>query len=296
MPEEKRSGEAAVPVWGIFLFFIGIVLLLQTLNLLPWGLWGVLWRFWPVILILIGLGILLRKYNFWLVSLALLALLFASLGIALWQYQSGVSPPPTAQGYSQPRDGLERARVEIDLAMGNLSLSGLPAGSANLVEADTGDTLEARFQRQGSEGTLCLERGADFTFWREGEERWQARLHPGIPLAVRAKMSLGNLNLDLSELRVRELRLETELGNTTVKMPSSGVLTANIKANLANLEVTVPKGVALRLRAASDLSTLEVDQSRFPQKGDYYQSPDFESTTSRIEMELKANLSRAVVK
>lgn len=59
MSEPKTPREYCVPVWGIFLLFLGILFLLQTFNILPWGLWGTLWRFWPV-LIIIGLSLLLR--------------------------------------------------------------------------------------------------------------------------------------------------------------------------------------------------------------------------------------------
>jgi hypothetical protein len=45
------------------LLFLGIVFLLQALDVLPWGVWGTLWRFWPVLIIIIGLNILLSRYS-----------------------------------------------------------------------------------------------------------------------------------------------------------------------------------------------------------------------------------------
>ena len=86
MSEKKPQRVVGVSIWGIFLLFLGVVFLLQTLNVLRWGLWGTLWRFWPVLIIVIGLGILLRHYNTWLLSLLVLAILGACLGIAVWQY------------------------------------------------------------------------------------------------------------------------------------------------------------------------------------------------------------------
>ena len=86
MSEKKPQRVVGAPIWGIFLVFLGIIFLLQTLNVLPWGLWGTLWRYWPVLIIIIGLGILLRRYNAWLLSLLILAILGGCLGIAIWQY------------------------------------------------------------------------------------------------------------------------------------------------------------------------------------------------------------------
>ncbi|MBI2287968.1 MAG: hypothetical protein HYY41_06860 [Chloroflexi bacterium] len=88
MSEGKQAVEHSVPVGGIFLLFLGVVFLLQSLNVLPWGLWGNLWQFWPALIIAAGLGILLRHSNVWMVSLLILVLFFACLGIAIWQYGS----------------------------------------------------------------------------------------------------------------------------------------------------------------------------------------------------------------
>jgi hypothetical protein len=82
-PRERQHWTNDIPAGGIFLLFLGTVLLLQTLDVLPWTLWNTLWRFWPVLLINSGLSILLRRYNVWLVSLVLLALLLGSLGLAI---------------------------------------------------------------------------------------------------------------------------------------------------------------------------------------------------------------------
>ena len=89
MPEEKPQKIIGVSIWGIFLSFLGIIFLLQTLNVVSWGLWRVLWRFWPVLIIVSGLGMLLRRYNTWLVSLLVLLIFGACLGIAIWQYGWG---------------------------------------------------------------------------------------------------------------------------------------------------------------------------------------------------------------
>ena len=137
MSEKEPQRVVGVPIWGILLLFLGVVFLLQTLDILPWGLWGTLWRFWPVLIIIIGLGILLRRYNVWLVSLLILALLCACLGIAVWQY--GPSPPAgaTTKSYSEPLGSLECAQIELDFTAGSLAISSLPSSSPNFVEADS---------------------------------------------------------------------------------------------------------------------------------------------------------------
>jgi len=43
---------------GLFLVFLGIIFLLTNLGLIPSSIWNELWKFWPVLIILLGLRIL----------------------------------------------------------------------------------------------------------------------------------------------------------------------------------------------------------------------------------------------
>ncbi len=304
MSEQRRQREHYIPIWGIFLLFLGIVFLLQSLNTLPWGLWGTLWRFWPVLVIIGGLGILLRRFNVWLISLLILAILGACLGIAIWQYGPSLSVGQTTRSYSEPLGSLEQAQIEIDFAAGSLTVSSLPSGSLNFVEVDSkvrnrNTGMRVDFQHQGSEGRLYLSREGvvGWPFWDGGENRWQVRFIRNIPLTINIKSATSDVVLDLSELQITELRMDVDLGNYTLKMPSSaGTIHAYINADLANLEVIIPDGVAAKLKTDVDLGYLRVDETRFPRKGNYYVSRDFESAENRIELELDCSLGRVQLK
>lgn len=303
MSEKEPQRVVGVPIWGIFLVFLGVIFLLQTLNVLPWGLWGILWRFWPVLLIITGLSILLHRFSPWLVGLLILAILGACLGIAIWQY--GLSPPAdiVTKSYSEPLGSLERAQIEIDFTAGSLTISSLPSGSPNLMEINSevrnGDgSIGADFHCQGSEGRLRLStEQANRKFWGEGGVRWEVRFTRNIPLTIYIKSAASNVDLDLNDLALTELEMDIDVGNYVVKMPSSaGTTYAYIKADVANIEVTIPDGVAAKLKADVDLSAFEMSESRFPKKGDYYISQDFESAENRVELELDCDIGRVQVR
>lgn len=298
----KEPGKVVgIPTGGIFLIFLGVVLLLQTLNALPWGLWSTLWRFWPVLIIILGVGILLSHLNVWLVSLLTLSLLGACLGIAIWQYGPPALAVPTTNSYSEPLDDLEQAQIEIDFSAGSLTISSLPSSSLNFVEADSkalnrdGD-VRADYHRQGSEGSLHLStEGAKRQFWFWGEDwpKWEVKLTRNIPLTINIRSAASDVNLDLNELEISELRLDIDAGNYKVKMPSSvGITYAYIDVAAANLEVTIPDGVAAKFKADVNLGNLQVDENRFPKKDNYYMSPDFESAKNRVELEIDCNVGR----
>jgi len=48
--------------WGIFVLALGVVLLIG--NFRPeWHIWRNLWKFWPVILIIMGINALVRHFS-----------------------------------------------------------------------------------------------------------------------------------------------------------------------------------------------------------------------------------------
>jgi len=50
--------DSGAPVLGVMFLLAGIMLLLNITGQVPWSVWHVIWQFWPVILIFIGIQIL----------------------------------------------------------------------------------------------------------------------------------------------------------------------------------------------------------------------------------------------
>ena len=84
-----KEFEKGAPVGGIILLFAGILLLLQTSGYLSWKIWDVLWRFWPVLIIISGINLLLRNLNPWLLSLVIATIL---TGCAIYAYYQTAIP------------------------------------------------------------------------------------------------------------------------------------------------------------------------------------------------------------
>lgn len=82
---EKWEYEVSQRVgWGIFLIFAGAIFLLNTFDVLPWNIWQDVVRFWPFLLILSGLQIILgsgvlSRLLLSLAALSVFALIFLSV-------------------------------------------------------------------------------------------------------------------------------------------------------------------------------------------------------------------------
>lgn len=56
--KKHRKHDGSV-MWGVVFIFAGVTFLLNNLGIISWDIWGMLWRFWPVLLVLGGLHIVL---------------------------------------------------------------------------------------------------------------------------------------------------------------------------------------------------------------------------------------------
>lgn len=79
--EKTRGGGSGA--WAVFLIAVGSILLLNNLGFLPWEIWSVLWQFWPVLLILAGIEIVLGHSSISRFLVTILGLAVAAFIIAL---------------------------------------------------------------------------------------------------------------------------------------------------------------------------------------------------------------------
>ncbi|NIA03072.1 MAG: hypothetical protein GWP12_00820 [Nitrospirae bacterium] len=113
---EQRSGILG----PLVLVIIGLLLLFNNIGLLPMGFWGTVWRFWPVILILIGLDILAThagsRKTYILFILLGIVIVIGVIAIALtW-------PPQVEARSGQDLGGAQSMnRIFVDLSNANFS-------------------------------------------------------------------------------------------------------------------------------------------------------------------------------
>jgi hypothetical protein len=77
------GGHHGGAFFGLLILFLGILLLLGTMGLIPHGFWHAVLPFWPALLILWGLDILIGRNGFLRFLIALLALFFF-LGVVVY--------------------------------------------------------------------------------------------------------------------------------------------------------------------------------------------------------------------
>jgi hypothetical protein len=108
-----------------------------------------------------------------------------------------------------------------------------------------------------------------------------------IPLELDVDTGASAARLDLEDLKVTDLRLETGASSTEITLPAkAGYTKVEIDAGAASLGIRIPSGVAARIKTEGALVGVNVDQSRFPREGVVYQSVDYETAENKADLDI----------
>lgn len=257
--------------WAVLLILGGGLLLLSNLNILDINAWKLLW---PLFLIVAGI---------WL----------------LWGSFFG-QPSREVEEVTIPLEGAERARVHIQHGAGRLHLVGDAPAPGELLAGTFGGGLAYSTKSDGHTLDLKLkpdQHGMPFLVWGPSSGfRWNFSLSREIPLELELETGAGETQLDLRDLRVTHLHLQTGASSSTVTMPgAAGHTRAKIEAGAAAVTVTIPQGVAARIQTQSGLAAVNIDRDRFPRQGKVYQSPDYETAANKLDLEIETGVSSVSV-
>lgn len=305
--EARRPPSLVGP---LLLVVLGTLLLLTNLGVVSWDLWAELWKFWPLVLILLGVELLVGGRSSWGTALLVLAVfgLVALLSAAgpFWTPWTAASAATTTSAFQQEIGPARRADVRLQFGAGAFAVTS-GASPGHLVEGTASGPeevrLEPRYQLQGDTGVLEL----------QAARRWPAGLHFGdraaprrvdvklsreLPLTLDVSVGAAEGVVDLTGLNVERLRLES--GAAQVRARFSDVAArseATVKGGAASLTLEVPPDVAARITVQSGLASVDVDESRFPKVGgSQYQSPDYGTAPKQLDLRVEAGLASVTIR
>jgi hypothetical protein len=256
--------------WPLILIVIGVILLLNNLGLLPGSVWG---YFWP---------------------LALLA-----LGVSLLAGALRGAPQVQTTNERQPLEGAGIGNVTIKHGAGTLKVrAGGDTGA--LFTGTFGGGVYKRVQRSGDLLDVTLrvseQDWSQYMFpwnWSAGSHglNWDIALNPDIPLALTFEIGASQAELDLSGLRVTDLSIKTGASATQITLPAhAGMTRARIESGAASVDVRVPDSAAARIVGRMSIGTLDVDPRRFQRLGDAYETEGFANAQNRIELTVEGGV------
>lgn len=256
-PRIRESAARRRPAlfWPLMLIGTGVILLLYQFELLRINAWTLLWRYWPVILILVGIDILFGRRS---VFGSILRVLFVFAGlsaIVAWFFvaQDGDSrafrldrPELKRETIEYPLGSVHEARVVLDLGSWSTRVMAL-VDSSNLIEGEIESYGQLRFDAaaQGQRATVELsERSTDSGRWLWFDNRdpqWEIALSPDVLLDLELDCGSGSGSFDLEGLQLRDLQVDGGSGSVHLMLPDARKMEIGLDAGSGVLELVLPQ-------------------------------------------------------
>ena len=284
----------------LILITIGVLFLLANLGMLPLTFWEIAARFWPLVLILIGLEIILGRRSL-IGSLIVVVLWLALIAGVVWLSFAGGGILPaaatTSEQLTQPLSGIQSASIDLNIGISRVNINALNPNATDLMQGTfhhaEGSQIVKTYNVAGSEGRLALsEQGTAWTFWSGASSRWDIALNPQVPLTLRVNGGAGNANLDLSALNVTALTIDAGVGSLNITTPKAGATVMSVNGGVGSTRITIPPGVAARIAVNGGLGGTHVDEARFPKFDNAYQSADYASAVNKLTIDVNGGVGK----
>lgn len=281
---------------------IGVFFLVVNLHPGPDVWWYVLSRYWPVFLIIIGLG---KMWDAWMdrarpngtgsrdhfgapIAVLIIALL---LGLAVWRGRTEHGNLRDTQEIAL--QGAKSVNANIEIPSGKLELSG---GAVQLLDADFSYVAEdgkpaVDYSVANGQGDLHItqENKHHIQFATRAND-WVLRFSDSVPLDLGIQMGAGESNVRLQGLNVSSL--DVNIGAGHLKLDLSGPRKTNlnvvIHGGVGAAEIRLPKDVGVRVHASGGIGA--VTSGGLTREGDEYVNAVVGKTPATIDVTVEGGI------
>ncbi len=286
----------------VILIALGVIFLLNNLGLVELNAWDIIVRFWPILLIAVGLDILIGRRSAWGTAIALVVVLaLLAGGIVFFDNQPRWTY--AVESVDIPLGNVEKATVTLDPAIGYLLVDALPKGSKVLVKGEvrpfSGEEIGETVDFSGTHATVDLRTKGIivvpfFSGWSD-QPSWDLALHPGVATDLIVDFGVGKAEFDLRDLQIGEIQIKQRIGQTILLLPSADNMSIVLEGGIGEIRVVFPKDVGVRLLADVGIGNVVVP-SDYTRDGDFYLSPGYAAAGNQIEVVIALGIGSVQVR
>ena len=269
------GGPRRVSLVGpIVLITIGVLLLLH--NWRPeFDPWSVLWEYWPLILIFVGLGMIFdnvqRSRNPGPSSrisvgstIGVVAFVLV-LALLIWHGRGrsrsrGFSTAPSHTAQTIDLQEAKSVRAKVSMPSGELTIAG---GSKRALDADFNfsgnfDPPRVDYHVAGGVGQIDISQESHPMHFGNSRNDWNLHFSEALPLELRVEMGAGQGNLNFRGIPLTRLDLELGAGEANVDLTGDrkADLTADIEGGVGQANIRLPRNIGVIAEASGGIGSI----------------------------------------
>jgi N-terminal domain of toast_rack, DUF2154/Domain of unknown function (DUF5668) len=326
-PEFRQPRRRSV-VGPIILIALGVLFLLGTMRP-DFDPWWMLARFWPLILIFIGLGQIwdhywnrgpddMRTHAISGTALALIVLLVVLIVVGWhgggrswggglghvngWDWghnwndnHNWGSGHDLHETQSIDLQGAKGVSADIDIPAGAVTVSG---GSGKLLDAsfdydDTEGKPTIDYSVSGDHGNLNItQNDEDNTRWGGRQDNWDLRFGSGVPIDLKLNMGAGQSDLKMNQIDLSRLEVHMGAGQLNLDLtgPRTTDLDATVQGGVGSATIRLPKNVGVRVNASGGLGS--INAHGLERDGDAYINAAYGKSAATINLTVEGGVGQ----
>jgi hypothetical protein len=286
-------------VFGIILIALGVVFLIAHLN--PnFDPWPLLDRYWPFVLIVLGLAQLWdrmrvrndpqAKRSGWISGWAI-ALILVVVLVGVSVRKGGAMNPIVHETQTIEKQG-QSVVAKIDMPAGELRID---SGSTHLLDADFAfDQASGKpkidYNLTGTSGRLEISQPSAFHLGRN-ENTWNLRFGD-VPMEMELDMGAGRGDLHLQGLDLSRLKVDMGAGELDINLTGDRKrdLQADVHGGVGEATIHLPRNIGVEIHAEGGLGSIDVVGLR--RQGGAYVNDAFGKSPVSIRMNIEGGVGQ----
>lgn len=294
---------------GLILIVVGGFWIAGTAGLIKLSLLYMMFKFWPVLLIVTGINILF-KGNRGVLLLTVLILVAGILyalqnpekipGMKHWQYNGHYSFEEAITRLDDQYDLSEAqsAHLKLDLGIGDIHVTHTAGDqflysvpdynlSRSAITSDTDAKISFKHNKGFGPLVYAEEDDSTFDFELPDELIWDIEIEVGASDTI----------LDLKDLIVKTIDIDAGASSTKLVLGDKSDHTyVDLDTGVSDFELSIKEGVGVRIHADQVISDNNFLPAGLKKNGDYYKTPNYDEADSQVEVEIDSAISDIKIK
>ena len=301
-PEPRRQRRRGL-FWPLVLIGVGLIFLLGNYGFIQPVSFLSLLALWPVLLILLGIDIAFAR-RWPLQTLAAevviigLALLLAAtqpnaLSLTSFSFGGSSSCRDPQSSISVPRGALQSYALNVNGGAARYHLRGGATDAVNATASYDELCLTVR-DTVGSRGDVRLTQGGTRL---GGNNDITVNLANELPVSLTVNAGAGELDLDLHDVKVTDVRLNVGASSTTLVLPHpNGDVSVRADGSASRLVIEIPSDVEARITISGGLVSSSSSNPRATKSGNVIETAGYATAKDRVTVTVTGGATSVAVR
>ncbi len=293
--------------WGLLVIMFGVIILGLNLGFWTNDVWSSLLELWPLLLVLIGINLIFGENNPIALILLSLVIIFGILytvdyrGVrekvmpeSIRQENNNKSVKKQNFSYDIPSN-LKDANYKINIGAADIKIGADTENKLYQGFFNSFNNLNTHVNVSNGSARITLE-DKNFSFHINSDKDFQRelnlKLNREVPSDLDINTGASNLDLDLSDLKIKNLSIDAGASKQEVKLGSNeNKINAKISAGVSKVVISVPKDFALKVTSDTALSSTNFSELGLSQNGKTYTSENFDNSPKQLILNVSSGAS-----